>query len=69
MVGGQKDSAAALKRCDKNVQDGTKIRQRIGSLKGCQVKTVMDNDGMSVFYGIDKDDCKVPPCNISGGRI
>jgi hypothetical protein len=60
MVGGQKDAVAVLKKCDKNLQDGMNIGQRIGSLKGCQVRTVVDKDEMSVLPGVGEDGCKVP---------
>jgi hypothetical protein len=59
-VGRKKDDASALKKCNGNLQDGTKIGQRIGSLKGRQVRTVVDNKGMLVFHGIGEDDREDP---------
>ncbi len=34
-------------------------------MKGCKVRAVTDNKGMSVLHGIGKENHKVPPLNIS----
>ncbi len=59
---------ALLKECNRNLQDRTNICQRISSLKGHQVRAVVDNDGMSVLRGVGKEGCNIYPFNISGGE-
>ncbi len=55
--GGQKDAAASLKECNRNLQDRMNICQRVSSLKGRQIRAVVDNKGMSVLCGIGKEGC------------